>query len=111
MCGWILARADPYIPAQVHIASNDLRRHTAVGAPQVSRDDAGLLFVTLPIQAASDQKLYVDYRVSFFDRNGSPLNQTAWVQKTLTPNVPDQITVNSSSPRAADFQMDLRYSE
>src|SRR5229473_8253081 len=101
----ILARADPYIPAQVHIASNDLRRHTAVGQPQVSRDDAGLLFVTLPIRAATDQKLYVDYRVSFFDRNGAPLSQTEWLHKTLTPNVPDQIIVNSSSSRAADFQM------
>src|SRR5258706_3092768 len=107
----ILARSDPYIPAQVHVASHDLRRHIAVGQPQVSRDDAGLLFVTLPIRAATDQKLYVDYPVSFFDRNGAPLSQTEWLHKTLTANVPDQITVNSSSSRAADFQMDLRYSQ
>jgi hypothetical protein len=77
----------------------------------VSRDDAGLLFVNVPIRATTDLKLYVDYRVTFFDRNGQPLNQTGWMQKTLAPNIPDQITVNSSSSRAADFQMDLRYSE
>ena len=107
----ILARQDPYQREQVHIDSLDLRRHTAVEAPQLARDDAGLLYVTLPIRATTDLKLYVDYRVTFFDRAGQPINQTGWFHKTLTPNTPDQITVNSTSSRAADFQMDLRYSE
>ena len=107
----IAARQDPYQREQIHIAQIDLRRHTAVEAPILTRDDAGLLFVTIPIRAATDLKLYIDYRATFFDRSGQPLNQTAWFHKTLTPNTPDQITFNSTSSRAVDFQMDLRYAE
>jgi hypothetical protein len=76
----------------------------------VARDDSGdILHVTVPIRSAIDKRLYVDYRVSFFDRNGQLLNQTGWLTKTLEMNTPDQITVNSMSPRAADFQVDFRW--
>ena len=107
----IQPRQDPDIPAQIHMTSMDLRRHTAVGTPLLTRDDAGILFVTVPVRAATDLKLYVDYRVTFFDRTGSPIHQTTWIAKTLPPNTPDQITVNSTTARATDFQMDIRYSE
>jgi Protein of unknown function (DUF1425) len=104
----ITARHDPYQREQIHLASMELRRHTVVEEPRMSRDDAGLLFVTVPIRSDTNLKLYVDYRVTFFDRNGDQINQTGWLHKTLTPNVPDQITFNSTTPRAADWQMDLR---
>src|SRR3954470_17547128 len=87
----IMARHDPYQREQIHIASMDLRRHTATEKPIVSRDDGGLLHVQVPIRATTDLKLYVDYRVTFFDRNGQAINQTGWLHKTLTPNTPDQI--------------------
>lgn len=104
-------RADPYTPAQVHFANEDLRRLTAVGALKVSRDQAGLLYVTVPIRAATDYKLYVDYRFTYFDEHGVQINQTAWFTKTLEPNTPDQVSGNSMSPRAADFQCDFRYAQ
>ena len=108
----IEGRQDPYAPSQVMFASKDLKNHTAVDAPRVGRDESGgILYVTLPIRAATNMQLYVDYRASFFDRNGQLINQTTWFNKTLAPNVPDQITVNSMSPRAADFQIDLRYAK
>jgi Protein of unknown function (DUF1425) len=105
-------RQDPYPREQVHLASNDLRSRTAVDTPQVRRDDAGLLYVTVPIRAASDLQLYIDYRVTFFDQDGRPLGEpTGWIPKTLTPRVPDQIMVNSTTPLAKDFQVDIRYSQ
>jgi len=103
-------RLDPYTPSQIHFASKELRNETAVGTPNLTRDDTGnILFVTVPIRAATNKELLVDYRVTFFDKNGQTLNQTGWFAKTLTPNVPDSITVNSNGSRAADFQMDFRY--
>ncbi len=107
----IQARQDPYQREQIHITNMDLRRHTAVDHPFITRDDGGLLQVQVPIRAATNLKLYIDYRVTFFDRNGQEITQTGWLHKTLSPNTPDQITFNSTSPRAADFQLDLRYSE
>ena len=108
----IEARQDPYPRQQVHLTSKDLRWHTAVDTPQVWRDDAGLLFITLPIRSTTNQQLYIDYRVTFFDGQGRPIGEpSGWLSKTLAPNVPDQITVNSTTPLAKDFQVDLRYSQ
>ena len=46
-----------------------------------------------------------------FDRNRQVLNQTGWYTKVLSPKVPDQIMVNSMSPRADDFQIDFRWAK
>ena len=106
----IEGRLDPYEAKQIHFANADLKRRTAVGMPNAQRDDAGnILYITVPVRAATDTELHVDYRVTFFDRNGQVLNQTNWFTRTLAPNVPDYITVNSLGGRAADFQLDLRW--
>ncbi len=107
----IQGRADPYDAQQIHFATEELRKDTAVGTPLPSRDDAGnILYVSIPIRSAINKNLYVDYRVSFFDQSGQLLNQTTWLSKTLEANTPDRIQVNSLGPRAADFQVDFRYS-
>ena len=102
--------ADPFVPAQVHFDSDELRRDTAVGTPLVTRNEAGMLMVTLPIRSAIDQYLHVDYFVTFFDSNGVPIGpRMGPFTKTLDANTPGTITVNSTSTRAADFQIDFRY--
>lgn len=108
----IQGRADPYPSNQINFAEEDLRRKTAVGVPNVQRDSEGqILFVTIPIRAATNLQLYVDYRVTFIDVAGQVVWQSGWFNKTLTPNVFDQIQVNSPSPRAADFRIDFRYAK
>lgn len=107
----ISARQDPYQRQQIHMASVDLRNRTAVDAPHVFRDDGGLLHVTVPIRSTGDKQLYIDYRVTFLDRDGLPISQTGWMRKTLPPNTPDQFSVNSTSPLAADFEIDIRYAQ
>lgn len=107
----VYGRSDPFVPAQIQISEtdNDLRKQTAFGEPLVSRDAAGLLLVTVPVRAATDLTLYVDYRTTFLDRNGRPIQQTGWLNKTLYPNIFDHIQINSISPEAADFRVDFRY--
>lgn len=105
----IPGRADPYKPMQINYAQQDLADRTAVGEPIVSRDAAGILRVSLPIRAATDLQLYIDWRVRFFDQQGQQLYATNWQTKTLAPNVHDQIQANSLDARAASFQFDLRY--
>jgi hypothetical protein len=100
---------DPYASSQIHVDSERLRRDTAVGEPRVTRDDSGnLVHVTVPIRSAINKTLYIDYFVSFFDRNGQRVSKTQGT-KTLQANTPDSIEFNSMTPRAADFQLDLRY--
>jgi uncharacterized protein YcfL len=105
----IQGREDPYLPAQVHFDTEELRRDTAIGQPVVSRDQFGLLHVMLPIRSAVNYQLHTQYRVSFFDQSHVTLDQQSWIDKTLTANTPDQVDVNSVDKRAADFQIDFRY--
>lgn len=104
-------RNDPYLARQIHFATKELENDTAVGTSKLSRDDSGLLFITIPVRSAIDKRLYVDYRVTFFDDNHQPIGKTSWFTKTLEANTPDQITINSTSPRVADFQVDFRYAK
>ncbi len=106
----IEGRQDPFASSQIMFASKSLRNDTAVSTPSVARDETGgILHVTVPIRAATNKQLYVDYRTTFFDRNDQQISQTGWTRKTLAPNVSDRIVVNSMGPTAADFQIDLRY--
>ena len=107
----IEGRLDPYEARQVHFDSSSLKHETAVGQPTVARDENGYLYVTVPIRSETSKELHVDYRVTWFDQNRQPLNQTGWFTKDLSPKVPDQIMVNSMSPRAADFQIDFRWAK
>ena len=107
----IEGRLDPYTPKQVHFDSGSLKAETAVGEPAVSRDENGYVYVTVPIRSETDKELHIDYRVTFFDANRQQLSQTGWFTKDLSPKVPDQIMVNSMSPRAADFQVDFRWAK
>jgi len=112
--GYREGRAERYAPPQVQITgldAYDLQRSTVIDRPQTSRDQANLLFVTVPVRNTSDQVLHVQYRYNFLDEQGRPLPENiAWNRKTLEPGSTERITFNSTSPRAADFQMDLRYS-
>jgi hypothetical protein len=106
----IQPRMDPYSPSQIHIDSEELREDTAVGAPNTSRDDSGILYVTIPIRSAIDKTLYVDCYVTWIDKNGQPIGDRMGPKTiTLDPNTPSSVTFNSTTPRAADFQVDFRY--
>jgi hypothetical protein len=105
------SRADPCRPQQVHVDSESLRRDTAVGPAIVARDSAGLLHVTLPIRSAIDKELHVDYWVSFFDEQRNRISKLGPFTKHLQAHTPDSIDFTSTSPRAADFQVDLRYAQ
>jgi uncharacterized protein YcfL len=104
-------RADPYVPEQINITHKALRTRTAFLKPAVNRDaDTDLLIVSVPARATTDQQLYIEYRTVFLDDRGIEINPNAsWVRKTLAPNVWTALTANSTTPRAADFRMDIRY--
>jgi hypothetical protein len=102
-------RRDPYESPQITFASNDLKHQTAVGDPKVSHDSSGLLVVTIPIRSEIDKDLHIDYQVTFLDANGHKLQDTGWYTKHFTSKVPDEITVTSMSPQAADFRIRFRW--
>lgn len=108
----IEGRAETYSPAQINFVDQDLSNKTAIGRIKFSRDESDLLHAAVPVRATTNLQLYVDWRVTWLDRNGVPLGPpTGWTAVTLAPNVFQDILVNSPSPRAADIKMDLRYAK
>ena len=108
----IEGRSDPFVPPQPEFADGALREQTAIGRIVVTTDSAGLLHVDVPIRSTNDMQIIIDYRVTFVDQNSVPLGPpTGWTAVTLPPNVTQDIQVNSSSSRATDFRMDLRYAQ
>ena len=103
--------ADPYTPSQVQLADTRMERLLAFGQPNVSRDQAGLLFVSLPVRPATSRSQLVNYRFTFLDETGRELPGGTWQTKKLQSNVVDNIEGNSTSPRAADFRVDIKTAE
>ena len=67
--------------------------------------------IALPIRSASNYDLRLDYRVTFFNTNGSILYQGSWeAMPLLVHNVPSELRFNSTTGEAADWRLDLRYS-
>lgn len=108
----IEGRLDPYPFGQIRFADKELAGMTAIGVNGAQRDEAGLLRLHVPIRSASNRQLRIEYRVIWLDQTGAPLNVDAgWLPKTLEPNVQDYIVTNSLSPRAAQFELSLRWAE
>lgn len=107
----IEGRADPFLPVQITLADPDLANKTAIGVPIMERR-SGILYVTVPIRSASGYDLRIDQRWSFLNAQGRPIYQGSWEGgKKLVSNVQDSIGANSLSGDAADFRLELRYSE
>jgi hypothetical protein len=76
----------------------------------VTRDVSDLLHVDVPLRSTTDLQIIADWRVTFLDQNGVPLDApTGWTAITLPPNVYQDIQITSPSTRATDFRIDLRY--
>lgn len=106
--GPVEPREDTAGSPQIMLASRKLQDRIAVRAPVVTQDEAGLMFVTVPIRNTTRRQMTIEYRATFFDRSRAPIQETTWFPKTMTAHTQQTITVNSTSPRADDFQIDIR---
>lgn len=104
-------REDTAGTPQISLTSRKLQDRIAVSRPIVTQDEAGLLYVTVPVRNTSRRQMTIEYRVTFFDRNRVPINHTTWFPKTLPGHTPETITVNSTSNGADDFQVDIRFAK
>lgn len=103
-------RGDAYGRAQIDVADAWLNDRVVFDSPIPTREPVGnILFVTIPVRNTTDRPIDMEYSARFFDANGQMLGSgTSWKPKRLQPRAPDQIEVNSSSPRAKAFQVVFR---
>jgi len=98
--------------ASVVFADEQLRERLIIGDPKIERDDAdSIRYVKVPVRAGTQLKIFIDYRVTFFDGAGVKLKQSSWQTRTLDAGMEETITFNSTAPQAASFQIELRYAK
>lgn len=102
------ATGDPYARNQIQLADKELEGRLAFEPPRISRDDAGLMYVTVPARAATNRPQIVNYRFTFFDESGRPLPGGEYQRADLESNTTSFLQGNSTSPRAKDFQIEIR---
>lgn len=100
--------ADPYLPEQVQVADRRLAGRLAFQNPRADRDEAGLLFVTVPVRAATNRPQIIQYRVTFFDETGRPLPGGEYKRQDLESNTFAYLQGTSTSPRADSYQVEIR---
>ncbi len=61
--------AERLAPMQVVFTSTDLARSTAVGTVSRTIDGVGIMHLTVPVRALTDEDLTVDYRFTYLDEN------------------------------------------
>ena len=106
----LYGRGDPYSPSQISFAQEDLEKRTAIGRVNAVRPaDTNLLTVSVEVRAATNDRLFVQYQATFFDRAGREVDRSAWNNKTLDPNAFDNIQITTMAPEAVDFRVTFRY--
>ena len=106
--GPIEPREDTRPWPQIMLADRDLARRLFVRQPIVERDPAGILYVTVPVRTNTSRQMTIEYRSTFYDHNHTPIFQSTWFPRTMTPFTQDTISTNSTTNRAEDFQIDIR---
>jgi uncharacterized protein YcfL len=86
-----------------------LRESTAILEENLSRDQAGLLNVTIPIRSAVPRSLYLEYNYEFYDHTGRAIESPkSWQPVVLEAGSPNTIQFTSVSPQAADYRVNIR---
>ncbi len=100
------------VPQQVNFTSTALAQATRVGTVVKLIDGNGIMHLTVPIRAATDGDVTVDYRFSFVDENRAVVDQPAgWQTQTLHAGTFESIQGVAPSPQARDFTLDIRPSK
>ncbi|MBI1373836.1 MAG: DUF1425 domain-containing protein [Phycisphaera sp.] len=96
---------------RISLSQKSLEKALGFQQPTVTRTNNDLMRVSVPIRARSNNELFIEYRVLLFDEAGQPITPaTGWIPVRLEPRQPQYIQFTASSPRAKDYNMQVRWS-
>jgi uncharacterized protein YcfL len=95
----------------ITLSQGTLQEALGFQEPIVSRTADNFMHVSLPVRARSNEELLIEYRVIWLDASLQPLRpETAWVPLRLEPRQPYNITVQSTTPLATNYNLQFRWS-
>lgn len=105
------AQSDPHTTyPNITLSQPSLTEAVKFQTPVLSRTANNNMQVTVPVRAASNETLHVEYRVIWFDAGHRALSpEMSWTPLRLEPRQPQQLTVASSSADAVDYNLQMRW--
>ncbi len=95
---------------KITLSQTSLQNALGFNTPTVSRGAVDQMKVTQPIRAKSDDALFIEYKVIWYDASRTPVRpHMSWTAKRLEPRQPDFITVLATSSKAVDYNIQIRW--
>jgi uncharacterized protein YcfL len=94
---------------QLTLSDRSLQKKVGFQKPVVSQTGDGLLHVTVPLRARTDEPVLLEYKPVWLDKSGRPVPpELSWRHMRLEPRQPANIVVNATSKEATDFNIQFR---
>jgi len=99
---------DPHVT----FASKSLAKAVELKSPVVGRTEGGLLQVTQPLRAETDDALDIEYRFLWLDASGRPTGpEMTWRTDRLESYVLEMVSGNAVSREASDWMLEVRWAK
>lgn len=94
----------------VTLSQPSLSQAVGFQPPSVAETESGLMRVSLPLRAKSNETLHVEHRVIWYDKGGHPIPpEMSWKPVRLEPRQPQNLSYTATSTEAADYSVQLRW--
>lgn len=103
------AETEPY--PKISLNDDELARALRFEPTIVTTTPVGNLQLTQPMRSASNEVLFLEWRVDWFDRNGQIIQpEMTWARLRVEPRMQIRTNAQSTSPDAVDYQIYVRWS-
>jgi uncharacterized protein YcfL len=98
-----------YLPNHVNVTDSILDSELTRLPVDVMTGPTGITSVSVPIRSNADLTIAVDYRFTFLDMNGVPVDANpAWQTKDLDSAVVTTLVGTCPVPNAKDWKLDIK---
>jgi uncharacterized protein YcfL len=107
----ISGKAETEVYPKISVNDGELARALRFEPTIVTTTPVGNLQLTQPMRSASNEVLFIEWRVDWFDRNGQIIRpEMTWQRLRLEPRMQIRTNAQSTSPEAVDYQIYIRWS-
>lgn len=100
--------ADHY--PNVTLSERSLQDALGFQEPVISQTPSGLMRVTIPLRARSNDELHLEYRFVWLDDEGAPVQpEMNWRPLRLEPRQPQYVSASASSAAAENYNFQVRW--
>ena len=102
----------PYNDPQITLLSPDLQRWLAFQSARIESDGNKPMQVEVPVRNLTNRNYPIDYRFTFFNRQGMQLKPTMqWRFANLAPKQVVSLSAGAMSAEAVSYRLEVKWAE